>query len=103
MDCSWASTAATSGTQGWMDAHHREMLVVADVCSGGWYTLLADLDASSDWVQSVDLSLQLAGIPRTQGRSAEATRPPCDPTVGILSTEDGALGSIMQGWMSRSR
>ncbi len=44
-------------------AHHREMLVVADACPGGWYTLLADLDASSDWVQNVDVSLQLVGVP----------------------------------------
>jgi hypothetical protein len=43
--------------------HHREMLVLADACPGGWYTLLADLDASSDWVQRVDLSLQLVGVP----------------------------------------
>jgi hypothetical protein len=44
-------------------AHHREMLVLTDACAGGWYTLLADLDASSDWVQSLDLSLQLVGVP----------------------------------------
>ncbi|MHB8659320.1 MAG: restriction endonuclease [Solirubrobacteraceae bacterium] len=48
-------------------AHHREMLVVADACAGGWYTLLADLDASSDWVQSVELSLQLVGVPEDPG------------------------------------
>jgi hypothetical protein len=51
-------------------AHHREMLVVADTCAGGWYTLLADLDADSDWVQSVDLSVQLVGVPADPGEIA---------------------------------
>ena len=51
--------------------HHREMLVVAHACSGGWYTLLADLDARSDWVQHVDLSLQLVGVPEDPGEIAQ--------------------------------
>lgn len=48
-------------------AHPREMLVFADSCPGGWYTVLADLDASSDWVQRVDISLQLVGVPDDLG------------------------------------
>lgn len=51
-------------------AHHREMLVIADACAGGWYTLLADLDASSERVQSADLSLQLIGVPEEPGEIA---------------------------------
>ena len=43
------------------------MLVVTDSCPGGWYTLLADLDAHSDWVQHVDWSLQLVGVPDDLG------------------------------------
>ncbi len=46
------------------------MLVLADGCAGGWYTLLADLDASSDRVQGVDLSLQLVGVPEDPGEIA---------------------------------
>lgn len=47
------------------------MLVVAGACPGGWYTLLADLDASSKWVQRVDLSLQLVGVPEDPGEIAQ--------------------------------
>jgi len=53
------------------DPHHREMLVVTSVCSGGWYTLLADLDAWSERVQRASLSLQLLGVPEDPGPIAQ--------------------------------
>ena len=43
--------------------HHREVLVISDECPGGWYTLVADLDARSQRAHHVDISLQLIGVP----------------------------------------
>jgi hypothetical protein len=48
-------------------AHHREVLLATDACPGGWYTLEVDLDARSEQVYSVDVSVQLEGIPVDAG------------------------------------
>lgn len=48
---------------GFARLHHREVLIVTDACPGGWYTLVADLDARSERAYHVDISLQLIGIP----------------------------------------
>jgi hypothetical protein len=43
--------------------HHREVLVATDECPGGWYTLVADLDARSTRAYRIDISIQMTGVP----------------------------------------
>ena len=47
--------------------HHREVLAAADACPGGWFTIVADLDARSGRVYDVDISIQLVGVPVDPG------------------------------------
>jgi Zn-finger nucleic acid-binding protein len=47
--------------------HHREVLVATDTCPGGWYTLVADLDARSARAYQIDISIQMIGVPLDSG------------------------------------
>jgi hypothetical protein len=47
--------------------HHTEEAVYYDECEGGFYTIVASLDTRNRWARSIDISLQLTGIPLDEG------------------------------------
>src|SRR5207244_10230920 len=47
--------------------HHTEEAVYYDECEGGFYTIVASIDTRNRWARSIDISLQLTGVPLDQG------------------------------------